>query len=98
MEAVLEALPDVPTVGEFVPGYEVNTTGGVSAPKNTPVEIIERLNREFNSALTDPKIKARIMDLGATAFPSTAAEFGKLIAEDTDKWSKVVKFAHMRPE
>jgi tripartite-type tricarboxylate transporter receptor subunit TctC len=87
----IEVLPDVPTVGEFVPGYVVSAWYGVGAPRNTPAGIIDKLNTDFNAALADPKIEARIAELGATVFPSSPVDFGKLIAEDTEKWAKVVK-------
>jgi tripartite-type tricarboxylate transporter receptor subunit TctC len=89
------ALPDLPTVGQFVPGYEVSTWNGVSAPKGTPPEIVERLNKEINASLADPKIKARLTDLGATGLPETPAAFATLVAQDTERWAKVVKFAHI---
>jgi len=88
-----EALPDVSTVGEFVPGYEASAWFGVSAPRNTPAEIIDKLNREINAALADPKIKARLADLGDTVLPGSPTDFGKLIADETEKWAKVVKFS-----
>jgi tripartite-type tricarboxylate transporter receptor subunit TctC len=87
------ALPDVPTVAEFVPGYESSFWTGVGAPKNTPTEIVDKLNDEINSALADPKMKARLAELGATALPGSPADFGKFIAEETEKWGKVVKFS-----
>ena len=87
------ALPDVPTVAEFVPGYESSFWTGVGAPKNTPAEIVDKLNDEINSALADPKMKARLAELGATALPGSPADFGKFIAEETEKWGKVVKFS-----
>jgi tripartite-type tricarboxylate transporter receptor subunit TctC len=87
----LEALPDVPTVGEFVPGYEASTWYGVGAPKNTPAEIVDKLNREINAGLADPKIKARLVELGGTLLGGTPAEFGKLIVEETEKWGDVVR-------
>jgi tripartite-type tricarboxylate transporter receptor subunit TctC len=93
-----DALPDIPTVGEFVPGYESSSWFGVGAPKNTPAEIVERLNKEINAALADPKMKARFADMGATVFASSPAEFGRLIAEETQKWAKVVKFAGIKPD
>jgi len=93
-----EALPDLPTVGEFVPGYEASNVRGLGAPRNTPAEIIERLNKEINTALVDPKIKTRLADLGATALAFTPADFGKLIADDTEKWGKVAKSAGIKPE
>jgi tripartite-type tricarboxylate transporter receptor subunit TctC len=89
------ALPDLPTVGQFVPGYEVSTCNGISAPKGTPPEIVERLNKEINASLADPKIKARLTDLGATGLPETPAAFATLVAQDTERWAKVVKFAHI---
>ena len=93
-----EALPDLPTVGEFVTGYEASGWQGLGAPKNTPAEIIDRLNKEINAGLADPKMKARIADLGSEAMPMTPAEFGKLVADETEKWGKVVKFAGIKPE
>jgi tripartite-type tricarboxylate transporter receptor subunit TctC len=94
----LEVLPGIPTVGEFVPGYEASGWQGIGAPKNTPMEIIEKLNREINAGLADPRMKARLADLGATGLAGTPAEFGKLIADETEKWGKVVKFSGMKPE
>jgi tripartite-type tricarboxylate transporter receptor subunit TctC len=91
-------LPDVPTVGEFVPGYEARAWWGVGAPQNTPAEIIERLNREINAALADPVMKARFVDLGTTVFPGSAADFKKFIADETEKWAKVVKFSGAKVE
>jgi tripartite-type tricarboxylate transporter receptor subunit TctC len=91
-------LPDIPTVGEFVPGYEASVWYGLGAPKNTSAEIIERLNQEINTALAEPKMKARLADLGDTAIPGSPADFGKLIAEDIEKWAKVIKFADIKPE
>src|SRR5207253_560019 len=93
-----EALPDIPTVGDFLPGYEASQWYGVGAPKNTPTEIVDKLNKEINAALADPKIKARIADLGGTVLALSPAEFGKLIAEETEKWAKVVKFAGIKPD
>ena len=93
-----EGLPDIPTVGEFVPGYEANIVLGVGVPNRTPVEIIDKLNREINAALADPKIKARLADLGGTALGGSPADFTKLIAEETEKWGKVIKFAGIKPE
>lgn len=90
-------LPDVPTVGEFVPGFEASTWSGVAAPKGTPPEIIERLNREINAARGDSRISARLADLGATALAGTPADFGRLIAEETEKWARVVKFSGAKP-
>jgi len=93
-----EALPDVPTVSDFVPGYEASALYGVGAPKNTPVEVLGKLNREINSALADPKIKARIADLGGVVLPGSPAEFGKLIAAETEKWGKVIQMANIKAE
>ena len=93
-----EALPDIPTVGEFVPGYEASAWSGIGAPKNTPAEIVDRLNKEINAGLADPKIKARLADLGGTALAGSPADFGKLIADETEKWGKVIKFAGIKPE
>jgi tripartite-type tricarboxylate transporter receptor subunit TctC len=93
-----EALPDVPTVGEFVPGYEASFWFGIGAPKATPAEIVDKLNKEVNAALADPKMKARLAELGATALPGSSAEFGKFIADETEKWAKVIKFAGIKPE
>jgi tripartite-type tricarboxylate transporter receptor subunit TctC len=93
-----EALPGVPTLGEFVPGYEASTFFGVGAPKNTPIEIIDELNGEINAALRDPRIKARLADLGSTVLPDSPADFGKLIADETGKWGKVVVAAGIKPE
>ena len=93
-----EALPDVPTVSEFVPGYEASFWFGVGAPKATPPEIVDKLNKEVNAALADPKMKARLAELGATTLPGSSADFGKLIVEETEKWAKVVKFANIKPE
>jgi tripartite-type tricarboxylate transporter receptor subunit TctC len=92
------ALPDIPTVGEFVPGYAASGWYGIGAPKNTPTDIIDRLNKEINAALADPKIKARLADLGAVPMSMTPAEFGKFIAGETDKWSKVIRAANIKPE
>jgi tripartite-type tricarboxylate transporter receptor subunit TctC len=93
-----EMLPDVPTVGEFVPGYEASTWSGVGAPKATPGEIVEKLNKEIHAALADHKIKARLVDLGSTALAGSPADFGRLIAEETDKWGKVIRAANIKPE
>ena len=93
-----EVLPDIPTVGEFLPGYEASGWYGVGAPKGTPADIIDTLNKEINAALVDSKINARLADLGATVFASSPAKFGKFIADETEKWGKVVKFAGIKPD
>jgi tripartite-type tricarboxylate transporter receptor subunit TctC len=93
-----DVLPDVSTVGDFVPGYEASGWFGVGAPKNAPAEIIEKLNREINAALADPKINARLADLGGAVLAGSPVEFGKLIAEETEKWAKVVKFTGAKPD
>jgi tripartite-type tricarboxylate transporter receptor subunit TctC len=92
----LEMLPDVPTVAEFVPGFEASSMNGLGAPKRTPPEIVERLNKEVNAALADPKIKARIADLGLTPLMSSPADLEKLIADETEKWGKVIRAANIR--
>jgi tripartite-type tricarboxylate transporter receptor subunit TctC len=93
-----EVLPDVPILSEFLPGYEASFYGGFGAPKNTPSEIIEKLNREINAGLADPKVRARLAELGGMPLAGTPADFGKLIAEETEKWSTVIKFAGIKPE
>jgi tripartite-type tricarboxylate transporter receptor subunit TctC len=93
-----EALPDIPTVGEFVPGYEGSGWSGIGSPKNTPTEVIDKLNREINTALADLKIKAQLADLGSTVLAGSPADFEKLIAEETEKWAKVVKFAGVKAD
>ena len=93
-----EALPDIPTVGDFVPGYETINWWGLGAPKNTPSEIIGKLNKEVNGALADPRIKERLSDLGGVVLEGSPADFGKLIVDETEKWSKVVKFSGARPD
>jgi tripartite-type tricarboxylate transporter receptor subunit TctC len=93
-----EALPDIPTVGEFVPGFEAGDWLGVGAPRNTPAEIIDRLNKEITAGVADPKIKARFADLGGTALALTPAEFGRLVADETEKWAKVIRAANIKPE
>jgi tripartite-type tricarboxylate transporter receptor subunit TctC len=90
-----DALPDLPTVGEFVPGYEASPWWGVGVPKDTPADIVEKLNKEINAALADPKMKARLAELGATPVTGSPADFGRLIADETEKWAKVVKFANI---
>jgi len=93
-----ELLPDIPTVAEFVPGYRANTWFGVGTPKNTAPAIIDVLNREINAGLADPKVKARIADLGGAVLTGSPADFGKLIADDTEKWGKVIRAANIKPE
>ena len=94
----LDVLPDIPTVGDFVPGYESSLMDGLGAPRNTPAEIVEALNREINKGLNDPALKARFADLGGTPLPGSPADFGRLIAEETEKWARVIKFAKIKPE
>jgi len=93
-----EALPDLPTVGDFVPGYDASNWYGVGAPKNTPAEIVDKLNRGINAALADPKIKAKLADLGGAVLAGSPADFGQLIADETEKWGKVVRGANIKPE
>ena len=93
-----EALPEVPTVSEFVPGYEASGWNGVCAPRNTPTEIINRLNKEINAGLADPKTKARLADLGATTLAGSSADFGKLIADETEKWGKAIRAANIKAD
>jgi tripartite-type tricarboxylate transporter receptor subunit TctC len=93
-----EGLPDIPTVSDHLPGFEASMWYGVSAPKNTPTEIIDKLNREINDALADPKIKMRLADLGGTVLAGSSNDFGKLIAAETEKWGKVVRAANIKPQ
>jgi len=93
-----DAVPEIPTVGDFVPGYEESSFFGVGAPRNTPEEIIDRLNAEINLALADPKMKARLTNLGSIGLIGRPADFGRLIAEETEKWAKVVKFAGIKAD
>jgi tripartite-type tricarboxylate transporter receptor subunit TctC len=93
-----EALPDIPTVGEFVPGYEASSTFGFGAPKDTPTEIIDTLNKEINAVLADPEVKARVAGLDGTVLVGSPADFGKLIAEETEKWGKVIHTANIKAE
>jgi tripartite-type tricarboxylate transporter receptor subunit TctC len=93
-----EALPELPTVGDFVPGYEASGFWGVGVPKNTPAEIIDKLNREINAALADPIIKARLADLGGTALAGSPSDFGKLIIGETQKWAKVIRAANIKAD
>ena len=93
-----EALPETPTMGDFVPGYEASALYGIGAPKNTPAEIIELLNREINAGLADSKLKARLAALGSSTFAGSPSDFGRLIAGESGKWAKVVKFAGIKAE
>jgi tripartite-type tricarboxylate transporter receptor subunit TctC len=93
-----EGLPDVPAVAEFIPGYEATSWFGFGAPKNTPADVIATLNREMNAGLADSKLKPRMAEIGGTTLGGTPAEFGKLIADETAKWGKVVKFSGAKPE
>jgi len=93
-----DVLPDIPTLGEFVPGYESSLTDGIGVPKNTPPEIIDRLNKEINAGLADAQLKARLADLGGTVLPGSPAAFGQFMVAETEKWAKVVKFAGLRSE
>jgi len=93
-----EALPDLPTIADFLPGYEASLTTALGAPKNTRAEIVERLNKEIIAVLADPGMKARLADLGNVPMPMTSADFGKLIAEEAEKWAKVIRAANIKPE
>jgi tripartite-type tricarboxylate transporter receptor subunit TctC len=92
------ALPEIPTVSEFVPGYEAGYLLGVGVPKKTPAEIVDKLNQEINTALADPKVQARLPDLGGTSIAGSPADFGKLLADDTEKWGKVIRAANIKAE
>jgi tripartite-type tricarboxylate transporter receptor subunit TctC len=94
----LEVLPDIPTVGEAVPGYEASAIAGVGAPRNTPAEIIATINREINAGLADPKMKARLADLGGTPIPGSPDDYGKLLAAEIEKWAKVIRTANIKLE
>jgi tripartite-type tricarboxylate transporter receptor subunit TctC len=94
----VDALPDVPSMGEFVPGYDAEGWFGIAAPKVTPIEIINKLNGEINAVVADPKTKAQLVELGAPPMSMTPAEFGKLIADQTEKWAKVIEFSGIKPE
>jgi tripartite-type tricarboxylate transporter receptor subunit TctC len=93
-----EALPDIPTLGDLVPGFEASQWVGLSAPKHTPSEIVAKLNTEINVGLAEPRLKARFANLGGAVLPGSPADFGKLIADDTEKWGKVIKFSGAKPE
>jgi tripartite-type tricarboxylate transporter receptor subunit TctC len=93
-----EAFPDLPTVGDFVPGYEASAWLGVGAPRNTPADIVDKLNKEINAGLSDSKMKARLADFGGTVLAGSSADFGKLIVDETEKWAKVVKLSGARPD
>src|SRR5215468_6013610 len=93
-----QGLPDVPTLGDFVPGFETSAWAGIGAPKNTPGEIIDTLNREVNAALAEPTIKARFVQFGGEVLPLSPSEYGKCIVEETEKWAKVIKFSGARPD
>jgi tripartite-type tricarboxylate transporter receptor subunit TctC len=93
-----EGLPDIPTVGDFVPGYEASSLFGLGAPKKTPAEIVDKLNRETNAALGDPKLKTRLVELGGTLLAGSPADFSKLIADDTEKWGKVIRAANIKSD
>jgi tripartite-type tricarboxylate transporter receptor subunit TctC len=93
-----EGLPDIPTVNDFVSGYEASAVLGLGAPRNTPAEIIDTLNKEINAALADPNMKARIADLGGTVLAGSPADFGKLIADETEKWGKLIRAANIKAD
>jgi tripartite-type tricarboxylate transporter receptor subunit TctC len=93
-----EALPDIPTVGDFVPGYEASGWNGLGAPKNTPTEIVVKLNKEINAALADSKMKLRLTEIGGTVFPGLPTDFGKHIADETEKWGKVIRVANIKAD
>jgi len=93
-----EVLPEIPTLSDFLPGYEASFWGGFCAPKGTPAEIVDKLNKQINAGLADPKMKARIADLGATVLTGSPADFAKLIADETEKWGKVIRAANIKPE
>jgi tripartite-type tricarboxylate transporter receptor subunit TctC len=93
-----EVLPDLPTVGEFVAGYDASTWWGIGVPRNTPAEIVDQLNSEINSALADPKMRMRLADQGATVLPGSPADFAKLIADETEKWGKVIRATNIKAE
>jgi tripartite-type tricarboxylate transporter receptor subunit TctC len=92
------AIPDVPTIGETVPGYEVSIWYGIAAPRGTPPEIVGKLNQAVNAVLTDPKLQARLAELGGEPMPMTPAQFGKLVAEETERWGKLIRAANIKAE
>jgi tripartite-type tricarboxylate transporter receptor subunit TctC len=92
------ALPDIPTVGDFVPGYEASSWHGIGVPNNRPADIVEKLNNEINAVLADPKVISRLAELGGVPMPMAPVQFGQFVAHETEKWSKVVKFAGIKPE
>ena len=92
-----QALPDIPVVADFLPGYEANAWYGIGAPKNTPTEIVDRLSKEIDAHLSNPKMKAQLADLGAVPMPMTPVEFGSFIAAETEKWAKVIRAANIKP-
>jgi tripartite-type tricarboxylate transporter receptor subunit TctC len=93
-----DALPDIPTVDAFVPNYEASSTFGFGAPRGTPADIIDKLNKEINAGLADPRIKARLAEFGGTALPGSPADFGKLLVEESEKWGKVIRAGNIRAE
>jgi tripartite-type tricarboxylate transporter receptor subunit TctC len=94
----LDVLPDTPSLGEFLPSYEATEWKGIGAPRNTPLDIIDKLNKEINAALADPKNRARLAELGSTPLALSPADLGKLIADETEKWGKVIRAANIKPE
>ena len=93
-----QALPDVPAVGDFLPGYEASAWYGIGAPKSTPAEVVDKLNAEINAGLADPKLKARLSELGSISFDGSPSDFGKHLAAETEKWGKVIRAANIKPE
>jgi tripartite-type tricarboxylate transporter receptor subunit TctC len=94
----LDVLPDIPTMGDFVPGYEASSWNGIAAPRNTPAEIVNKLNKEINAALADPKMKARLAEFGGIVLAGSPSDFARLIADETEKWAKVIKYSGMTPD
>ena len=94
----LEALPDIPTVSDFFPGFEASFWAAIAAPRNTPTEVVDKLNKEINAALGDPKIRARFADMGGTALGGSPADYQKFVADETEKWAKVIKFAGIKAQ